>query len=137
MATSEVLVADHTFKGEPDHTVDEQLNRFRAAEAMKEAKTMADEGRVSEAHQHIARAKQVVQCSSAAKTEYCMQLQEDLVCAAEATKSAVSWKGEGQKRMNRMQTAHCYQRANDVELSEETTMYTNHMKASMRRKAKK
>ncbi|XP_003383100.1 PREDICTED: uncharacterized protein LOC100635885 [Amphimedon queenslandica] len=109
-------------RGEASKKLDSQRNRIIATTALKEARSLADQGNYSEAKKVLEAATKKISESVSVGEQFCQGLLSDLTNAADTMRSQHEYKSKGAHYlMSKMQT-HSAQRSNY--LSEETP-YSN------------
>lgn len=103
--------------------IDEQRNRFVAAEALETANQFGAQGRLKEARDHLANAKKHVQFSAANATPVSLELQRQLDTVSSRLDTSDNYNRFASKAMCQMATEHMYERSAVANMTESDESY--------------
>jgi hypothetical protein len=114
-ATSSTKLEAKKYTGPADVTVDEQRNRFLAAEAMEEARSAAEKQDFTFAKAKMDQLCNMVKASASASTKNTEMVMKDIVAAQSALVSNSAYSRGGSQAMNAALVRHQQQRCNDID----------------------
>jgi hypothetical protein len=117
--------------GERNIELDQQYNRLLAADAMDKADKMAQSGKLDQARQTLKEAQVQIQSSRTNKSEYCVNLVQDIAKCSSKLQSQQQYNQYGKNMLKMNKKAHYMQRSVQSSQYQAQQCYTNSSKYAM------
>ncbi|KAG2385519.1 hypothetical protein C9374_003334 [Naegleria lovaniensis] len=114
-----------------NYQLDIQRNRVESGEAMEQAKTLSDQGKLEEGRKLLTEAIAKIEESVSGKDEFCVGLVKDLTDCKNNMVDRTTYSNVGSKMLNNYWSAQMCQRATSCESSNTQAVYMNKKKAAM------
>jgi len=135
-AIASIARVDSTETGERNYELDLQNNRIVAAEAMSEADSLANSGKMNEARQRLDKAQDCIKNSRTNQDKYSTGLINDIQKCASGLTSENEYRSGGGKMLKMNYESHNQQRAVQSSAFTSQEAYTNTSKVAMKSKFK-